>query len=189
MRTRAIATVVGLALATRPAAAAEGTLLDVNLGLAVWTVVIFLIVLAVLWKFAYPKILGAVEARERYIEELVAAAERDRAEAQALLAQQRRELEEARRHAQALVADARRAAEDLRQEILQRAQEESRALLERARQEMRAERQALWEELRREAADLVVEAAERVLGRTVNRDDTLRLAEAALASTNGANTR
>lgn len=185
MRAAGIATVAALALAAQPAAAAEGNLLEVNLGLAVWTVIIFLIVLAVLWKFAYPKILGAVEARERYIEELVAAAERDRAEAQALLEQQRRELEEARRHAQELVAEARRAAEDLRQEILQRAQEESRALLERAREDARAERRAMWEQLRRDAADLVVAAAERVLGRALTPDDAVRLAEEALTATNG----
>ena len=63
-----------------------GSLLSVNPGLTIWTIVIFLIVLAILSRAAYPKILGAVEARERHIAELTAAAERDRAEAAALAA-------------------------------------------------------------------------------------------------------
>ena len=62
-----------LALASvRPALAQEGGLLDINEGLMVWTIIIFLIVLAVLYEAAYPHILGAVEAREATAEVLEA---------------------------------------------------------------------------------------------------------------------
>ena len=77
-------------LAQEHAAEEGGGLLSINPGLTIWTIVIFLIVLAILTKAAYPKILGAVEARERHIAELTEAAERDRAEAAALADENRR---------------------------------------------------------------------------------------------------
>ena len=71
--------------------------LDVNVGLMIWTMLIFVIVLAALAKFAWPNILGAVEKREEHIRDLLAqAAERDRAEAAALVEEHRRLVEETR---------------------------------------------------------------------------------------------
>ncbi|HEX2201836.1 MAG TPA: hypothetical protein VHG91_00990, partial [Longimicrobium sp.] len=61
---------VGLALLqATPLAAQEQSPLDVNTGLMIWTILIFVIVLLVLRKFAWPNILGAVEAREAHIRE------------------------------------------------------------------------------------------------------------------------
>ena len=53
-----------------PAFAQEGGLLDINEGLMVWTILIFLLVLGILYKAAFPHILGAVEAREARIRQL-----------------------------------------------------------------------------------------------------------------------
>src|SRR5690606_70681 len=66
-----------LLLGSAPLHAQEGGLLEIDTGLMIWTVLIFLIVLGVLYKAAYPHILGAVEAREARISELLASAERD----------------------------------------------------------------------------------------------------------------
>src|SRR5688572_10094604 len=98
MRRSLIATTALLLGTAAPLFAAEGggSLLSVNPGLTIWTIVIFLIVLVVLSRFAFPKILGAVEAREAHIRELTGAAERDRAEAAALLAENQRILDETR---------------------------------------------------------------------------------------------
>src|SRR5690554_2992159 len=97
----------GLLLLTgvETAAAQEGGLLDINTGLMVWTVLIFLIVLAILYRMAYPHILGAVEAREQQIRDLLAAAARDRQAAQEALEEQTRQLEETRARVQDLVAE------------------------------------------------------------------------------------
>src|SRR5690606_7833605 len=96
-------------LLASPAFAQEGGLLSVEPGLIIWTWIIFLIVLFVLYRAAYPKILGAVEAREQHIRELLASAARDREEAQALLEEQKRQLEEVRAQAQEMVAEGRAA--------------------------------------------------------------------------------
>src|SRR6266508_728937 len=92
--------------------------LTVEGGLMFWTIVVFVVLLAVLWKFAWPAILGAVEAREKALEEQLAAAERERAvamektkqEQEELLARARREIAAERDRA---VADLRREAVDL----------------------------------------------------------------------------
>jgi F-type H+-transporting ATPase subunit b len=100
---------LSLLLATPAHAAEGGGLLDPHTGLIFWQIVVFVLVLAALMKFAYPHILGAVEAREARIRELLAAAARDREEAESLLEEQRRQLDEVRTRAQELAAEGREA--------------------------------------------------------------------------------
>ena len=163
-------------LAASPAfAAEEGGLLSVQGGLMVWTVVIFLIVLAALYKFAYPSILGAVEARERRIEEMIEAARRDRAEAEALLTEQRAELERTRARTQDLMAEGRSAAEHIREQMLAETRREQEDILARARREIDQERQRAISQVRREAVEVAMAAAEKVIGRNLTADDNRRL--------------
>ena len=165
-----------LASAT-PAHAAGGSLFDVNPGLSIWTVVIFLIVLALLGKFAYPNILGAVEAREARLAALMADAERDRAEAAALLAEQQRQLEDTRAKVQETLAESRSVAERSREEILAQARREHAELMARARRDIDTERAAALDGVRREAVDLAIAAAEKLVRRTLSGDDNRRLVQ------------
>ncbi len=100
MKFNTLFTTLGLlALSVSPAFAAEGGILTPEGGLMTWTIIIFGFVLFVLYKFAFPHILGAVEAREERIRELLAAAARDRDEAQVLLEEQKKEMEALRSRA------------------------------------------------------------------------------------------
>lgn len=173
---RTLFTVPALLLAAAaPAHAAEGGLLDVNTGLSVWTIVIFLIVLGILAKFAYPPILGAVEAREAHLRETIEAAERDRAEAARLLDEQRREMEEARARLKEAFEENKAAAEKTREELLARARAEQEEMLERARREIVREREAALGEVRRDAVELALAAATRLVGRNLGEDEDRRL--------------
>ncbi|HEX2095026.1 MAG TPA: F0F1 ATP synthase subunit B [Longimicrobiaceae bacterium] len=161
--------------AASPLHAAEGGLLSANTGLMVWTVIIFLIAFAVLSKFAYPKILSAVEARERHLEELATAAERDRAEAAALLEENRRILEETRARVQQAINESRNEAEQLRIQILADARREQEELLARARRDIEAERAVALDTVRRDAVDLAIRAAEKLVRRSLDAEDNRRL--------------
>ena len=157
-------------------------LLSPNPGLMVWTLVIFLGLFFILAKFAYPKILGAVEARERMLEEAIANAKKDRDEAAALLAEHRRQLDGARDEAQRLIADARAAGEQVRTEITERAHKEQQDLIERARQEITAERDRAIAVLRKETVELAIQSASKVIEKNLDDADNRRLVESFLAS-------
>lgn len=164
-----------LMLLATPAFAAEGGLLDVNEGLIIWTILIFLIVLVVLYKAAFPMILGAVEAREAHIRELLAAAARDRQEAETLLADQRRETEEVRARVQELLAEGRGAGERLREDILAQARREQEDILLRTRRDIQGELDRALQQVREDAVDLAIAAASKVVEKNLDAEENRRL--------------
>jgi F-type H+-transporting ATPase subunit b len=170
------AALLSVLLAT-PAVAQEegGGLLSINPGLSIWTVIIFLLVLFGLYKWAYPPILGAVEAREQRIRELLGAAKQDREEAAALLEEQRRQTEEVRQEAQGLVAEGRAAGERLREEILAQARRDQQELLERTRRDVQQEMDRALLELKTQAVDIAIAAASKLVERNLNAEDNRRL--------------
>lgn len=156
-------------------------LFNMNLGLSFWTVVIFLILLWVLAKFAFPAILGYANAREQRIQEVLDAAAQDRAEAERLLEQQRKELAESREHAQQIVNDAKQAAERLREEFLARTREEQEEILARARVEIERERERAADQLRKEAVEMALAAAGKLIGHRVGIEEDRELVREYLA--------
>jgi F-type H+-transporting ATPase subunit b len=175
-RSLRLAVLLSVLLASPLAAQEEkGSLLSLEPGLMIWTVAIFLIVLLVLYKAAYPKLLGAVEARERHIRELLAAAKRDREEAEALRAEQKRELEEVRQRSQELVAEGRTAGERLREEILGQARREQAELLERTRRDVQREMEQAMAELKAQVVDVAIAAAGKLVERNLDAEDNRRL--------------
>ena len=186
MRTTLLS-VAMLLLSATPALAQEDhgegpvNLLDPNVGLMFWTVIIFVILLAVLWKWAFPAILGAVEERERALAAALAEAKRDREEAAALLAEHRAQLDASRADAQRLIAEGRAVGEKLRTEMLEDTRQEQQALLERARREIEGEKDKAIAELRREAVDLAIAGASKVIEKNLDDQSNRKLVEQFLA--------
>ena len=166
---------LALLTATPAYAAEEAGPLDVNVGLMLWTLIIFVLVLAALYKFAWPNILGAVEAREAHIRELLEGTERDRAEAAALVAENRRLVEETRGRVQEAVAAAATQRERMLAEAQAEAQRAREEMMERARRDIAAEREATLDALRRESVDVAIRAAEKLVRRTLDGEDNRRL--------------
>jgi F-type H+-transporting ATPase subunit b len=154
---------------------------SVDVGLSVWTWVLFLVTLGVLvWK-VFPAIAGGLEERQRKIQDAIDEAAEDREEARRLLERHRRELAEARQEAQSILAEGREAGERLREDILEEARQEQAKMLERTRREIGREREKLVADVRREAADVAIAAAERLLRERLDREDDRRLVEDYLA--------
>lgn len=168
--------------AQEPAAGAPVNLLSPSGGLMFWTLIIFVLLLLLLSKFAFPPILGAVEARERALRDAIEGAKADRAAAAALLEQQRQEIETARGEAQRLIADGRSAGEKLRADMLEQTRGQQQELLERARREIGAERDRAIMELRREAVDLALAGAAKVIERNLDDAQNRQLIESFLAT-------
>lgn len=147
----------------------------VEFGLVFWTWAVFLVLLALLWRFAWPSIVQATEEREKKIRQQLAEAQTAHAEAQAALEEGKRFAAEARGSAQQLLTDARQAAERERAQLLERARREQEDLLDRARREIAAERDKALAALRREAVDLSLAAAARLVGQRMDSETDRRL--------------
>ena len=146
-----------------------------NPGVSIWTLVIFLVLVAVLAKTAWPAILKAVEERERKIQAQLDQAEQATRDAQRVLADYQEKLAAARNEAQQLLAAGRQAAEKAREEILTRSRAEHEDLIARARREIVAEREKALAELRSEAVELSLAAAGKVLERNLDSEADRRL--------------
>jgi F-type H+-transporting ATPase subunit b len=155
--------------------------LTVEFGLMFWTVIVFLLLLLILKRFAYPALLGAVEAREKALEEQLQEAERNRAEAEKLLAEHKKLLAEGRTAAHALLVEARTTAEKERALAMEKTQQEQEELLARARRDIVAERERAIAELRRDAVDLSLAAASKLIGERLTSETDRKLVEQYLA--------
>lgn len=180
--------VLTLAFAALPVAAQEAAqekprgLLDPHAGLMFWTLLIFVALWLLLRKYAFPAIFAAVEAREKALEDAIAAAKRDREEAAKLLEEHRRQIDAARTEAQRLIADGAKAGEKIRTEMIETARHQQQEILDRARQEIGAERDRAIAELRREAVDLAIKGASKVIERNLDDETNRKIVEQFLGS-------
>jgi F-type H+-transporting ATPase subunit b len=173
------------ALSSSPALAAETgkvSLLDPHYGLMTWTILIFLGTLGILYKFAWGPILEGVRSREQALTDAMAAAQRDRAEAMRMLAEQKAALEAARGEAQRFIADGRATAESMRGEMLEQTRLQQAELLDRARKEIESEKVKAIDELRREAVDLALAGAGKLIGQKLDASSDRKLVEDYLAT-------
>jgi F-type H+-transporting ATPase subunit b len=160
--------------------AASGPL-TIEFGLMFWTIVVFVLLLLILKRFAYPALLGAVEARERALQQQLDEAERNRAESAALLEEHKKLLAEARTQAHGLLVEARTTAEKERALAMEKTLQEQQQLLERARRDILAERDRAIAELRREAVDLSLAAASKLIGERLTSETDRKLVQEYLA--------
>ncbi|HUQ83624.1 MAG TPA: F0F1 ATP synthase subunit B [Gemmatimonadaceae bacterium] len=157
-------------------------LLSPNTGLMFWTLLIFVILLVVLARYAFKPLTAAVEARERALEEAIQQAKNDREAAAKQLAEQLKALDAARAEAQRMIAESRITGEKLRNEMLEQTKHQQHELLERARVEIDNERKRAIADLRREAVDLAIAGASKVLERNLDDQSNRKLVESFLAT-------
>lgn len=152
-----------------------------GLGLMVWTLLAFGITMFVLKKYAFPRIQEALDKRQQVIEESIAAAERTRVEADALLADYRARLAEARAQAEEIVARAQKNAESYDSMRRDETDKTISDRLEQAQRDIQAETNQALGRIRSEVADLTVLAAEKVTRKSLDSADQRKLVEDALA--------
>jgi F-type H+-transporting ATPase subunit b len=185
--TRVATAGAALTLTASPAFAneAEGgpvNLLAPNPGLMVWTLVIFVLLLVVLSKFAFKPLFAAVEAREQALEAAIEGAKRDRAEAEQLVAQHRAQLEAARTEAQGIIADARATAEKMRADLLTQTKQQQEEMIDQARRAIDSEKASAIAALRSEAIDLAIAGASRVIEQNLDSAGNRQIVESFLSS-------
>ena len=130
----------------------------------------FLILLGILYLFAYKPILRLMDQRAERIKESLEAADRAREDAARSQQDTQAQLNEARLEGQRLIEQAREMAERYRNEEQEKARQEAEAFIARAREDIQRERDAAVQEVRAHFADLAISAAEKVIERSLDRD-------------------
>lgn len=128
----------------------------------------FLVVLFLLGRLVFPKIRDAIRAREEQIQGQLSNAESTRAEADQLLADYRSQLADAKGEANRIIEEARQSAEQVRRDMIAKAEQDAQTIVERASEQIEAERQRTVQELQGSIADLSIELAEKVVGRSLD---------------------
>jgi F-type H+-transporting ATPase subunit b len=170
-----------MAAVLAPAASSGSFLITPNVGLMVWTLLLFGLSMLALAKLAFPRISAALDKRQKAIDESIDHSERMRREADEVLEEYRERLKEARAQAEEIVSRARRAAEAQEQETLVEAKAKREQLMEQTRRDIEAETRRAIGEIRREVADLTVLATEKVTRKVLTEDDQRRLVQDALS--------
>jgi F-type H+-transporting ATPase subunit b len=146
-----------------------------DIGNALWTVVIFGLVLVVLGKFAWGPILKALQSREAFIRESLEKAQADRLEAEARLKEYLDKINASRAEATAIVDEGRRDAEAVKHRIEQDAREEAEKIIARGKHEIELATATAVKELYTTSAKLATELAGRILEREIKPQDHERL--------------
>lgn len=155
-------------------------MLEINPGLIIWTIVTFLILLALLKKFAWKPLLDALERREEHIHSSIERAEKMAQEAELLASENRKKIEEAETKSSLILKEARELGEKIKSEIIEKANQQARNLIEQAKAEIEREKEAALIRLRSEVADLAILAAKKVVGETLNDDAQRKLIDSYL---------
>ncbi len=164
---------------------APGGVFAGDLGNAIWTLVIFGLVVFILGRFAWRPLLGALAERERFIRTSLEQAKREREEAAELLRRYQEQLTQARADATAIVEEGRRDAEAVKRRVVEEAQAEARQVLERSRRELEIASETAKKELYALSARLATELAAKILSREIRLEDHRQLLDQALADLEG----
>ena len=144
--------------------------LGINPSLLLAQIVNFLVLFGLLYFFAYKPIMRMLDERSRKIKESMEQTETIREQAAHAEEETKKQLEAAGREGQEVISRAMRTGEEARQRAEQEAKQEGQALIEKARLEIQRERDEAIDELRQEFTDLTIEAAGRVIERSLDKE-------------------
>ena len=159
----------------------ETLLNDFSVGLFFLQLIILVILIFLLGKFAWKPILSSLEERETGIEDALAAAENARKEMQNLTADNERLAKEAREEREAMMKEARAISDKIIADAKEDAKEVTTKLIETAQASIQQEKQAALAELKKNVAELSIGIAESVIKKELsNKEDQLTLVEGIL---------
>lgn len=146
-------------------------------GLYIWTIATFLILVALLAKFAWRPLLAALEQRQDSIRAALDEAQKARVEVERVRTDSERLLNEARVEASQILSKTREDAARLREELKAQAQADAARVVANAERQIQLDTNRALEQIRREAIELSISIASKLLQRNVSKEDNARLIE------------
>ena len=150
-------------------------LVQLDPGLYIWTILTFVVLLALLAKFAWRPLLQALEERQAQIRKSLDDAQQARQELERVQHESAQLIARARVEADGIVSQSRADAERLRQELRESARAEAATLLKNAEKQIELQTVQAIRQIRSEAVDLSVLIAEKLIGRHLSKEDNERL--------------
>lgn len=163
----------------------DNPLVQVDPGLFIWTILTFLVLLALLAKFAWRPLLQALESRQESIRKSLDDAEHARRELEAVQRESEQIVRQARVEAGSIISASRVDAERLRVEMRQKAREDAEGILRNAERQIQLETNRALQQIRQEAVDLSVTIASKLIGRNLSKEDNERLIDEAIKQVDG----
>ena len=145
-----------------------------------WSIVVFVILIVVLWKFVLKPVNKMIVKRQEDIQEAVNIADKQRQEAQVFIDGQKLQLEEAKKEARRIIEDSKVAARKIKDEIEEKASEKSRTILDSALEEIRAERDRSVVAVKNQIIEIAMDATERIIGKSLSEEEHKKLIEESL---------
>jgi len=151
---------------------------DFSFGLFFWQMILFLLLLFLLKKFAWKPILDALNSREEGIQNALDEADKARQEMVDLKSSNDKILKEARAERDGLLKDARMIKDKMITEAKDEAKAQSNKIIEQAKQSIENEKLAAITELKNQMAELSIGIAEKILKDELsNKDKQVKLIE------------
>lgn len=153
--------------------------------LAVFSFIVFALLVLTLWKFAFGPIIKGLNAREENIQKQIQTAQEAAGKAETMLAEYESKLANAANEANEIVAEGRRDAETTRDRIVAEAEDAAQREKERALNEIEIAKNAALQAVAEQATDMAVGLAGDIIGSELDRDDHEQLIQQALSNLDG----
>jgi F-type H+-transporting ATPase subunit b len=180
LATQSLGGVTGRGIRPMLAVLAANPLIEVRVGLMVWTLVCFGITFFVLKRYAFGPVQKIIDERRQRIRQSLDEADKARDEAKRLLEEHRALMQEARGDAEQILAEARRVADAQKERLRDELEADRQRRLEETTKQIEAETRRALEQIRAEVADLTLVATSKVTGKVLTDDDQRRLIEEAV---------
>jgi F-type H+-transporting ATPase subunit b len=141
----------------------KGGLTDIDWTLSVFTIVVFVLFVLVLSKFAWGPLLAAIDAREKSIREAIEGSQKANAEAAALLAQHKDLVRQIGAEREEIITKAAKEAEVFRADLMTKARSDGEDIVRRAKEQIARETAEALAKIREEVADLAVLGASKIV--------------------------
>lgn len=158
----------------------DNPLVQLDPGLFIWTILTFLVLLALLGKFAWKPLLAALDRRHEMINDALDNAEKAKQELGQLQQDSAKIVSEARTEAQEIVGRSRVEAEKLKGDMVEKAREEADSIVRNAEKTIELEMAKALAELRNEVADLSLLVASKLIQKNLSKEENQVLIEESL---------
>jgi F-type H+-transporting ATPase subunit b len=153
----------------------DNPLVQPDPGLFIWTILTFVVLLALLAKFGWRPLLKALESREEAIKKSLDDADRAKQELARLQQESAKIIEQARIESESILSRTRSDSERLREDLKAKAKEEADSIIRNAEQQIQLQTRQAVQQIRHEVADIAVQIASRLLERNLAKEDNDRL--------------